>query len=187
MGALLYTDDLNSQADAYAAALTSWRDAYAREKDAQGNALPEPVSPAPPAPAPSETPKGFIAAAASQIPWWGWLMGGALVAGTGYALYKMHQAQMANVRELMPTLKATLPTLIAPEASMLRAATTGHDCGHDCSGPAFAKGDPGPRQLGPITQNYVKHSYDPDYTSPEPDFDVASDFEKNSKGRRSLW
>lgn len=140
LGAVLYTDELAAQTEQHALTLKRWYDGYGAEKDEKGELLKRPVGPPPaPTPPPEEKKKEDESWFESikrrlgipVIPWWLYLIGGTVVAGGGYLVYRAVRNAVRETQESAKPLYAvkqkltseTVPRMLEAQTSVLPVRT----------------------------------------------------------------
>lgn len=100
LGAVTYTDELNAQTDAFFKDIDGWYLGYMKEPGKGGTSIPPPTSPLPHVP---ELPKPGTEPPKEGISIW-WFVGGAIVLGAGYMMYKNLKAANETARAIAPAL-----------------------------------------------------------------------------------
>lgn len=122
-GALFYTDDLMRQTEEHRRILEDFHRGYLAERDEKGNPLPSPITPVPlppPPPEKKEESEGF------KVPWWAWVLGGAVLVVGGYYFFKQARATAADLKAKHRALEGVLPRML-PGGVGQAAATHAHD------------------------------------------------------------
>lgn len=87
LGAAFYSDELAQRAETFRQQLESFYADYNRQRQPDGQAVPNAGQPVPQV-RPLPKPEGGSLSSIFAVPWWTWVIGGVVVVGLGYVAYR---------------------------------------------------------------------------------------------------